>query len=249
MITVTTTDGSKKASLSVTVPAPVPVTVPVQTVSVSSVSISPSTLTLSVNQTYQVISAISPPNATNKSVTWSSSNANIVTVSSSGLLTARTSGTSTITATTADGSKMATLSVSVPVQAPSVPVVTISPSIVTLTVDQTYQVNTSIVPPNSNNKDLTWKSTDVNVAMVSSSGLVRAISRGTTVIVATAADGKKMSVTIDVTPVKVNVSRFVTPHSITSVNTNSARMGHMKVSVPDIDHTLVVKSCMKYKNE
>ena len=238
-ITVTTADGSKKATLAVTVP-----------VNVSSVSISASAIKLSVNQTYQVSPVIMPSNATNKSVTWSSSNTNITTVSSSGLVTARSSGTATITVTTVDGSKTATLAVTVSVSSVNVASVTISPSIVTLSVNDTYQVIPSIDPPNASNKMVTWKSSNANVAVVSSSGLVRALSNGTTVINATTLDGLKMaSLTINVPAAKVTVSKFVMPRSITSLNTNAGRMGHMKVSDQDIDHTLVVKSCMKYKNE
>ena len=238
-ITVTTSDGSKKATLSVLVP--------VQTVNVSSVTISSSNITLSSNQTYQVNAVIAPSNATNKTVTWTSSNTNIATVSSSGLVTARTSGTATIMATTVDGLKMATLAVTVSVSPVNVASVTISPSIVTLSVNDTYQVIPVIVPSNASNKALMWKSSNSNVAIVSSSGLVRAVSSGTTVINATTVDGLKMaSVTIDVPAVKVAISKFVMPRSIVSMNTNAGRMGHMKVSDPDIDHTLVVKSCMKY---
>lgn len=56
---------------------------------------------------------VTPNNATNKSVTWSSSNASVATVSSSGVVTAASKGTAVITVTTTDGNYKATCTVTV----------------------------------------------------------------------------------------------------------------------------------------
>lgn len=80
---------------------------------VSSVSLSPATLNLTNGQTGNLSATVSPANATNKSVTYSSSNTSVATVNSSGLVTAVAVGSAVITVRTADGGKTATASVNV----------------------------------------------------------------------------------------------------------------------------------------
>lgn len=80
---------------------------------VTGVSVSPTSATISVNGTQQLSATVSPSDATNKSVTWSSSNTSVATVSSSGLVTGKTAGTATITVKTNDGNKTATASITV----------------------------------------------------------------------------------------------------------------------------------------
>ena len=81
---------------------------------VTGISVSPSSVTLEEGQTRQLTATISPGNASNKGVTWSSSSTSIATVSSSGVVTAKAEGTATITVTAQDGSdKKATCKVTV----------------------------------------------------------------------------------------------------------------------------------------
>ena len=104
-ITVTTNDGGKKATCSVTVSA--------ATVSVTGVSLDKTSMSMTVGDTQTLTATITPSNATNKSVSWSSNNTSIATVSSYGVVTAKAAGTATITVTTNDGSKTAICSVTV----------------------------------------------------------------------------------------------------------------------------------------
>ena len=69
-----------------------------------SITLNKSKLVLAVGRTEQLTATVSPDNATNKSVTWKSSDTSVATVSTDGLVTAKRSGTATITATTKDGS-------------------------------------------------------------------------------------------------------------------------------------------------
>lgn len=82
-------------------------------VAVTGVTLSPTTVSIVNGQTSQLTATVSPSNATNKTVNWSSSNSLIATVSTSGLVTAVGVGSATITATTADGNKTATCTVTV----------------------------------------------------------------------------------------------------------------------------------------
>ncbi|HQD76820.1 MAG TPA: S-layer homology domain-containing protein [Bacillota bacterium] len=82
-------------------------------VPVSEVSVEPAELIMAVGRTEKITATISPPNATNKKVNWSSSDENVATVDENGYVTAVAPGTATITATTEDGGKKATCEVTV----------------------------------------------------------------------------------------------------------------------------------------
>jgi hypothetical protein len=75
----------------------------VASVSVTGVTLSPTTLALNAGFTGQLIETVLPSNASNKNVSWTTSNASVATVSSSGLVTAVAAGNATITVTTQDG--------------------------------------------------------------------------------------------------------------------------------------------------
>lgn len=84
-----------------------------ETVHVTSVSVSPSSATIEQGETVELTETVLPSNATDKSVTWSSSNTSVATVSSSGLITGVSVGNATITVTTVDGGYTDTCSVTV----------------------------------------------------------------------------------------------------------------------------------------
>ncbi len=94
------------------------------TIAVTGINITPANVALEVGQTAQLNETVSPANATDKSVSWSSSNAAIATVNANGVVTAVAAGTATITSTTNDGSFTATSTITVsniPVNAISIP--------------------------------------------------------------------------------------------------------------------------------
>lgn len=236
VITVRTVDGGKSATLTVTA-----------VVSVSSISITPTAINLPINQTYQVNAVVLPANAANKQITWSSSNSTVASVTSSGVVTARQTGTSVVKATTVDGGKTSFIVVSVYVPVVSVNIT--SPSTINLTLNQTYQINYAINPTNASNKAVSWASSKSNIAAVSASGLITAKTIGTCVITVKSVDGNKTS------SCTVNVSRVTQSGHILTKNipmnlnhsTKAGQSSHMKVMDPDIARGLVVKSFMKYK--
>jgi len=81
-------------------------------ISVTGITLTPTSMSLNVGSTKTITATISPSNATNKTVTWSSSNTTVATVSN-GVVTAKAAGTAVITAKTQDGGKTATCSVTV----------------------------------------------------------------------------------------------------------------------------------------
>ena len=140
---------------------------------------------------------ISPSNATKKGVTWSSSNTNVATVSSSGVIKAVSNGTCKITATTTDGTNLsASMDIIVDIKAKSISFSSTSYKITDKA--QTPSFTPKILPENTANKNVTWKSSDTSIATVSSSGVIKAVSNGTCKIIATTTDGTNLSASMDV---------------------------------------------------
>ena len=83
------------------------------TYKVTGVSLSPSTLNLDVGTSSTLTATVEPDEASNKNVTWESSDSSVATVDANGEVTAKAAGTATITVTTEDGEKTATCAVAV----------------------------------------------------------------------------------------------------------------------------------------
>lgn len=169
---------------------------------VTGVTLSENTLTLTVGGTGTLTATVSPGNATNRAVTWTSSDTAVATVSN-GVVTAVSPGTATITVTTEDGNKTATCAVTVTAATVPVTGVTLNKTSTSLYVGDTETLTPTITPDNATNKNVTWSSDDTSVATVDASGLVTAVARGTAVITATAADGSGANASCTVT-----VSRY-----------------------------------------
>jgi len=160
------------------------------TVAVTGVSLKSST-TILVGNTETLSPVISPSNATNQNVTWSSSNNAAATVSTYGTVTAVSAGSATITVTTADGGKKASCSVTV--VSASIPVtgVSLNKSSISLTVGGAETLYETIAPYNATNQNIIWSSSNTAVATVSAYGIVTAVSPGSATITVTTVDGSK----------------------------------------------------------
>ena len=176
--------GSNSKSLSITIGT--------QTnVPVTGVSLNTSTLNLVENETDTLTATVEPSNATNKDVTWESSNTSVATVDASGLVTAVSAGTATITVTTVDQSKTATCEVTVAAATVPVTGVTLSQNEAHLYYNRTPNTLTltaTVAPDNATNKAVTWTSSNPSVATVEN-GVVTAVAPGTATITATTQDG------------------------------------------------------------
>jgi uncharacterized protein YjdB len=167
--------------------------VPPSAVLVSGVSVSPTSASILQGGTQQLTATIAPSNATNKSVTWASSDQAVAIVSPSGLVTGMGSGTATITVTTSEGGKSATCAVAV-----TVPVsgVSVSPTTASLVVGETLQLTATVSPSGATNTNVTWSSTDQAVATVSAAGLVTAVAEGSATITVRTEDGNKTATSV-----------------------------------------------------
>ena len=204
-ITCTAKDGSgKKATCEVTVTDPTPPKPSV--VKVAKITLNKTTASVGKGKTMQLTATVTPTNATNKAVTWKSSNTKIATVSSTGKVTAKSAGTVTITCTAKDGSgKKATCKVAVteskPPVKPTVKVtkVTLNKKTATLSPKETLTLKATVTPTNATNKGVTWKSSNTKIATVSSTGKVTAKAAGTVTITCTAKDGSGKKATCRIT--------------------------------------------------
>ena len=199
IITVTTEDGGKTATCKVTVNAP-------QTVPVTGVTLDKAELTLEKGSTGTLKATVEPQNATNNTVTWSSSNPEVATVDN-GVVTAVSAGEAIITVTTEDGAKTATCKVTV--NAPqTVPVtgVTLDKTSLDLKTGDNTTLTATVNPESATNKDVTWISDKPEIAAVKG-GTVTAKAAGTAIIAVTTIDGGKIATcTVTVIPKTVQVS-------------------------------------------
>jgi uncharacterized protein YjdB len=170
-------------------------------VPVVSLSITPSSLKLAPGDLGILTSNILPSNATDTTVTWTSSNETIATIDQAGIVTAITAGETTITAVATNGGLEAVASVQV---ATPVTGLTISPQSKEMNIGSTVSFAASILPSNATDTTVAWTSSDVTIATIDQAGIVTAIAVGETTITAIANDGGLEAVaSVTVLPTKV----------------------------------------------
>lgn len=192
-ITVTATSGgtdtgSTTHTLTVTNPAPV-------NVPVTGVTVTPSTLSMTMGGGVQTLTAsVEPANATNKTVTWGSTNEKVATVNKdTGLVTAKGVGSTTITATAKDGSGVSG-SCTVTVSAQGVTKISFPNPVITLTAAANPTVTLDTQPYGSKVSAVEWISGDETVVTVEPSAAypgtatLKAQGPGETTITAKAGD-------------------------------------------------------------
>ena len=165
-----------------------------QVVHVSGVTLNKSTLTLDVDTSEKLIATVSPDNAFDKSVTWLSSDTEIVTVTEDGMVKAVSDGTgssgdtATVTVRTTDGAKTASCTVKVGPAGTVVPVasITLSDTSVTMQKDKTKIITATVLPATATDTTVSWS--------VSGSAVSLSAATGSSVTV-TAKDGGQATVT------------------------------------------------------
>lgn len=201
IITVTTEDGAKTATCHVTV----------NKLSVTSIKILDCPITMNLNDTKTLEWVVYPINATDTSVTWSSSDDTIVTVDLNGKLASKgKEGFAKITATSNDNNLIIeTCQVSVAKPIINVTGVTLDNNSLTLFVGDARQLTGTVAPDDATNKNINWITNKPDVATVDSNGKVTAVAVGEAIITAKTEDGEKTD-TCNVTVNKptIQVSEF-----------------------------------------
>ena len=171
-----------------------------ESVPATGISLDKNTASLDLGGTVTFNATISPSNATNKRVIWTSNKEEVATVNSKGVVTAVGEGTATITAKTSNGFS-ANATVTVKASGVKVTGVTVNPQAASINAGETVQLTASVTPSNADSKyaALTWKSDNTKVATVDQKGLVTAVKQGTAIItVQTAYFGKSAEAVINV---------------------------------------------------
>ena len=191
---ITATAGNVKATCKITVSKAV--------VKVTKVSVTASARNIAAGKKVQLKAAVAPSKATNKAVTWKSSNTKVATVSSKGVVTfSKKAGGKkvTITATAKDGSKKYG-KITLTCMKGSVKKITLS-GVKTLKAGKTAKVKAKVTTMNGKaNKTLTWTSSNTKIATVDKNGKVKAVKgkKGTVTITARATDGSGKKATIKI---------------------------------------------------
>ena len=181
------------------------VTVLGEEIEVLQVSLDEDAISLEEEEVYTLTATITPENATNRMLTWTSSNPNVATINNNGQVTAISEGTAVITVTTANG---LTDDCTVTVTTPEIPVTGIELSVTnrTIGVGDNFKINATIIPSNAQNKLIMWSSDDDNIAVVDDEGYVTGVNPGTTRIIAqTSVSGVRGVCTVTVSDDTVEV--------------------------------------------
>ena len=190
--TITAKAGDKTATCSVTVKKNV--------IAVESVTLDITYTILNTGETLTLTATVKPDNATDKTVTWSSSNSSVATVDANGKVTAVAQGTAIVTAKAGD--KTATCTVIVMKTDIPVESITLDKYYLELTEGETGTITATVKPDNATNKTVTWSSSNPTIAAVDQNGTVTAVAEGTATITAKASD---KTATCTVTVMKGNV--------------------------------------------
>lgn len=197
VIKCTSDDGGYQATCIVTVKEPV-----------ASMSLNYTSYKLGIGKKITLKATITNSNASNKGVTWSSSNSKIATVNSSGKVTGKKVGKCTIKAVANDGSGMsATCSIRV---VKRVTKITLNKKTASIFTGKSFKLKKTIKPKTATIKSVKWSSSDKEVATVDKSGNVLGISPGIARITVTANDGSGKSAACLVTVKEKIVSTGIT---------------------------------------
>lgn len=178
------------------------VTVNVQSppVNLSSIVLTPSAISLEKGDTYQTKINFIPINAFISKVSYTSSNNNIVSVSNSGLITAKNEGSAVVTAKVNGITDSINVNVIKTNTLVDVYSIKINKNDFSLKVGEKVALKATITPNNATNKVVTWTSSNTNIVSVDSNGQVEGKNEGSAIITATSTNGKKS--TINVTVIK-----------------------------------------------
>lgn len=214
-ITVKTANG-KSASCTITVKS--------KNVPVSSVYLNKTSASMKKGETLTLTANISPSNATNKTITWSSSDSSVVSVVN-GKITALKAGKATITAKTSNNlTTTCFVSVTQDIEPEAVSLNNTAP---TLVEGQTFTLKATVTPDNAVNKNITWSSSDSSIVSVSN-GEIKALKAGTAAITAKTFNGK---IAVCNVTVKANILPESVKSSKTSIEIEEGKVGYVTAVV------------------
>ena len=206
---------------------------------IESISLSPESWMGKEGDSFKIEAEVFPENATDRTLSWSSSDDSIVSVDSDGYVKAIAPGNAIITAKANDGSEVGAIC-SVTVNSILVESIRLTPEHLNGEEGNFYKIEATVLPENATEKTLIWSSSDESVAAINSEGVVYILKEGECVITATASDGSGVTAECIVTGVAGIDSIFSDNGNfdIYSVNGTLIRKDcdydHLKTLVPDV---------------
>ena len=206
--------------------------IPESTVAVEDVTLDKTTLALTKGETATLTATVDPEDATDASVTWSSSKESVATVDENGKVTAVASGEATITVTTTDGDYTAEC------------VVTVTNPVTAISIDDTAgvvvggekQLTATVEPTDADAYTITWSSDKTDIATVDEDGKVTGVAAGTATITATV-DGTTISDTCTVTVTAATVAATGVSLDKTTLELTEGDTAALKATVAPADAT------------
>ena len=188
------------------------VIVKAKSIVVNKITLDKSSLKLTVGDSNKLSTVITPSNATDKSVKWSSSNSKVVTVDGKGNLKAVGVGSANVKVVLNSNTKI-TASCSVVVKAKDIQVnkMTINKSSVKLLVGKRDKLVATVYPSNATNKNVLWKSSNTKVVLVNQLGEIKGVGAGSAKVVAVSKSNGKVYTKTKITVVKpeTNKQKFI----------------------------------------
>ena len=169
---ITAKAGEKYASCAVTV-----------TVPVTGISLNQSSLTLTKGQSANLVAYVQPSDATDKIVTWVSSDNNVATVDQNGQIVAKAGGSATITAACGGFTVECVVKVVVLVSS-----VALDQTSLELAIGESATLVATISPGDATDKSVTWSSSDATIASIDQNGKVTGLKEGKVTITAKAGE-------------------------------------------------------------
>lgn len=193
---------------------------------------------LKQNEHTNLLFEVQPSDAFDKRLKWSSDNEEVATVDENGEVYAHKSGTATITVTTYDGSVSNSCEIIV---AKPVAGVSIEPAEVELTeLGKTAQLTAKIQPEDATNKNVTWKSSNESVCMVSNKGELLTTGYGKTVVLATTEDGNYVGTCIVTVSEETGIDNTMVSSEVKEVSRFSSQGQRLTAPTKGVN---IVKYC------
>ena len=204
---------------------------------VTGVNLDQTAISLAVGGTAALNATITPANATNQNLTWSSDNTNVATVAS-GTVTAVGKGSTNITVTTEDGQYKAVCAVTV---TQPVTGVLLNTGTLTLFTGDTATLTATVQPDSATNKNVTWSSDNEAVATVDNSGKITAVTAGEANITVKTEDGNHSAdCKVTVTQSAYSISADTTALNFGSVYTGYTQPAAQTVTVKNTGNRQVM---------
>ena len=147
-------------------------------VAVTGVKLAYNDLTLKIGKSFTLVATIEPANATNKAVTWSSSNSTVASVTNMGVVQAKAAGTADITVTTSDGGHTATCSFTVTTEDVPLTGLKISPAEKHIKVGQASTLDVKYEPVTATHKEVMWETSNAAIVTVDQDGNLKGVAVG-----------------------------------------------------------------------